>query len=69
MEIFKFIEINPRFGGGFPLTYLAGGKFPQWIIQDVMNIKNKSETYQVKDNVIMLRFDSEIILDRHEETI
>jgi len=25
-------EINPRFGGGFPLTYAAGGKYPEWIL-------------------------------------
>lgn len=26
------IEINPRFGGGFPLTYAAGGLYPEWIL-------------------------------------
>jgi carbamoyl-phosphate synthase large subunit len=25
-------EINPRFGGGFPLTYAAGGNYPDWIL-------------------------------------
>lgn len=26
------IEINPRFGGGFPLTHAAGGHYPEWIL-------------------------------------
>ena len=25
-------EINPRFGGGFPLAYAAGGTYPEWIL-------------------------------------
>jgi carbamoyl-phosphate synthase large subunit len=27
-----FSEINPRFGGGFPLTLQAGGRYPEWIL-------------------------------------
>lgn len=26
-------EINPRFGGGFPLAYAAGGHYPEWIVE------------------------------------
>ena len=26
-------EINPRFGGGFPLGHAAGGHYPEWILQ------------------------------------
>ena len=28
------IEINPRFGGGFPLSYRAGANYPLWLIQE-----------------------------------
>jgi carbamoyl-phosphate synthase large subunit len=27
------IEVNPRFGGGFPLAYAAGGRYPEWLLQ------------------------------------
>jgi carbamoyl-phosphate synthase large subunit len=27
------IEVNPRFGGGFPLAYEAGARYPQWILR------------------------------------
>jgi carbamoyl-phosphate synthase large subunit len=26
-------EVNPRFGGGFPLARAAGGRYPSWIVQ------------------------------------
>ena len=26
------IEVNPRFGGGFPLAYAAGGHYPDWLL-------------------------------------
>ena len=29
----KFIEINPRFGGGCPLSIQAGYPFPQWAVE------------------------------------
>lgn len=28
-----FTEVNPRFGGGFPLTHYAGGRYPDWILR------------------------------------
>lgn len=28
-------EINARFGGGFPLTYVAGGHYPEWILRNL----------------------------------
>ena len=31
------IEINPRFGGGYPLSHLAGANFPELIIKDIPN--------------------------------
>lgn len=26
-------EVNPRFGGGYPLAYAAGGKYPAWLLE------------------------------------
>ncbi len=26
-------EINARFGGGFPLCYAAGGRYPEWLLE------------------------------------
>lgn len=32
---FVLFEINPRFGGGFPLGYAAGGRYPDWLLEMV----------------------------------
>jgi carbamoyl-phosphate synthase large subunit len=31
----ELTEINPRFSGGFPLTYRAGGWYPQWLLKEL----------------------------------
>ena len=57
------IEINPRFGGGFPLSNLAGAKYPQWLIEDVILNQNRAYFDEWKDQLMMLRFDGEVIVD------
>lgn len=57
---FKFIEINPRFGGGYPLTYKAGANFPLWILQEVFNSESDATQDCWQDNLLMLRYDEEI---------
>ena len=62
----KGIEINPRFGGGFPLSYLAGGNYPKWIIQEYIL---KEELYYFdgwKNNLLMLRYDDEVLVPNYE---
>ena len=56
----KFIEINPRFGGGAPLAIKAGANFPKWILQQVLGFEPKIRFDGFKDNLIMLRYDSEV---------
>ena len=58
----KFIEINPRFGGGIPLSIKAGANFPKWILQELLGRKVNIRFDGFKDNLIMLRYDSEVWL-------
>jgi carbamoyl-phosphate synthase large subunit len=54
----KFIEINPRFGGGFPLTAAAGANYPLWILQMLGDQPVQGDMQaQWQDNFAMLRFD------------
>ena len=59
----KFIEINPRFGGGAPLSIKAGANFPKWILQESLGEKTNIRFNGFKDNLIMLRYDSEVWLE------
>ena len=57
-----FIEINPRFGGGYPLSFQAGADFAKMLIDDYLG--NKLEYFDKwRDNLIMLRYDDEVIVD------
>lgn len=58
----KYIEINPRFGGGAPLSIEAGANFPKWIMQELTGKKPNIRPDVFKDNLVMLRYDSEVWL-------
>jgi len=58
----KFIEINPRFGGGVPLSIKAGANFPKWILQQLLGKKPRIKFDGFKDGLFMLRYDGEIWL-------
>jgi len=58
----KFIEINPRFGGGVPLSIKAGANFPKWILQELLGKKTRIPSDGFKDKLIMLRYDGEVWL-------
>ncbi len=59
----KFIEMNPRFGGGVPLSIKAGANFPKWILQELFNRKTNIRFDAFKDGLTMLRYDDEVWLD------
>lgn len=61
------IEINPRFGGGFPLSYLAGANFPKWIIEEYMLGNQISFFEGWENNLLMLRYDDEVLVHGYEE--
>ena len=58
----SFIEINPRFGGGTPLSLHAGADFPRWLLQMACG----NDPGDVRESFIpgtyMLRFDDAVFL-------
>jgi len=62
-ENVKFIEVNPRFGGGAPLSIKAGANFPKWILQELLGKRTNIRFDGFKDNLIMLRYDGEVWLE------
>ena len=60
------IEINPRFGGGYPLSYLAGANYPLWLIKEYLLNQKINVFDDWKDNLLMLRYDAEVLVDSYE---
>jgi carbamoyl-phosphate synthase large subunit len=61
-----FIEINPRFGGGYPLSYQAGADFPSWIIQLFNGNRPQVAIDEWEDNLVMLRYDDAIFVKNNQ---
>jgi carbamoyl-phosphate synthase large subunit len=61
------IEMNPRFGGGFPLTYFAGGNYPKWIIQEYLLNEEIPYFDDWEDQLLMLRYDDEILVHDNKD--
>lgn len=58
------IEINPRFGGGYPLSYFAGANYPQYLIEEYILEKDVDYIDNWEENLLMLRYDDEVLV-RH----
>jgi carbamoyl-phosphate synthase large subunit len=58
----KAIEINARFGGGYPLSYHAGANYPQWLIKEYFDGESIEYFDDWVDHLLMLRYDDEVIV-------
>lgn len=63
------IEINPRFGGGAPLSIHAGADFPKWLMSDLLNRPIKIKTDAYRDNIAMLRYDESLFVEGSFESL
>lgn len=61
------IEINARFGGGYPLSYQAGANYPKWLIEEYFMGQEISYTENWEDNLLMLRYDAEVIIHGNKD--
>jgi carbamoyl-phosphate synthase large subunit len=58
----KFIEINPRFGGGYPLSFAAGANYPELLIRMVLGEKVAPRLGEFEENLIMLRWEDAVFI-------
>jgi carbamoyl-phosphate synthase large subunit len=59
----KAIEINPRFGGGYPLSYKSGANFPLLIIKEYLRNEKLKYSEDWKSDLLMLRYDKEYFIE------
>jgi len=59
--VITVIEINARFGGGFPLANRAGAKFPLWLLEPLLQ-RTSTATPQWQDGLMMLRYDEAVFV-------
>ncbi len=57
----RIIEINARFGGGFPLANRAGARFPRWILESILD-RPSTVSSNWQDHLMMLRYDSAVFI-------
>ncbi len=56
----RFFEINPRFGGGVPLSIAAGANFPLYLLQEVLGMEITARLGEFTENLLMLRYDEAV---------
>ncbi len=58
------IEINPRFGGGYPLSHAAGADFPGMLIREALGEVVDRPCTDWQDGLVMLRYDDAVFLHK-----
>ena len=57
------IEINARYGGGFPLALEAGADFPRWQLEELLGLPSTATPDRWRDGLVMLRYDAAVFVD------
>ncbi|HEC35433.1 MAG TPA: ATP-grasp domain-containing protein [Anaerolineae bacterium] len=59
----KFIEVNPRFGGGANLGFAAGAPTPLFLVRLLKGETLEPKIGEFNDNLVMLRYTQDLFLD------
>jgi carbamoyl-phosphate synthase large subunit len=58
-------DINPRFGGGFPLPLAAGGRYPELALALARGERPEPRVGDFREGIVMTRFFSDLSLTRN----
>ena len=59
----RFFEINPRFGGGAPLSIAAGADLPLYLLQEVLDRPISAEIGHFTNHLLMMRYDEAVFVE------
>jgi len=62
-------DVNPRFGGGFPLPTAAGSRYPELALALANGEKPEPRLGDFRQGVVMTRFFSQVILSDRDGTL
>ena len=57
---YLLMEINPRFGGGYPLAYYAGANYPKMLIKILAGEEIEHTPMSYEEDKYMLRYDEAV---------
>ncbi|HTF56172.1 MAG TPA: ATP-grasp domain-containing protein [Planctomycetota bacterium] len=57
----RLTEINPRFGGGYPLAHAAGAPFTDWLLMEQLGRPIPRGFAGWQSDIVMMRYDQEIV--------
>jgi carbamoyl-phosphate synthase large subunit len=60
-DTLRVIELNARFGGGFPLAYAAGAYYPDWLVEEIIGAPSTITTGW-HAGLVMLRYDDAVFV-------
>ena len=63
----RFIEINPRFGGGAPLGIAAGADYPGWLLQELTGRQPAIAFDGFRHGTCMLRYDWSVFVSLEDD--
>ncbi len=56
-------DVNPRFGGGFPLPTAAGSRYPELALALARGESPERRLGEFREGVVMTRYFSQVILE------
>jgi len=59
----RIIEINARFGGGYPLAHRAGATMTRWLLEDSLEMELTGPFDNWQEGLVMLRYDQAIFIE------
>jgi carbamoyl-phosphate synthase large subunit len=62
-------DVNPRFGGGFPLPTAAGSRYPELALALARGESPERRLGEFRDGVVMTRYFSQVILEESGGTL